>query len=166
MLIAPPSYCFSCSSLKYFRVLNRSLFNCFFHFVLFDDVLLDFSYGKALAAIRWPWPPPSCRVSPLFLFWDFGLFDKEDFTGKKNYWGGGEVVILDFSYQDCFPWINPYLPWMIKSSLFSSIISRCIPYRYKRNSDGTLSSDLEVLVISSQKCQKMMFPKVCSISFI
>ncbi|MBA0834598.1 hypothetical protein Goarm_006936 [Gossypium armourianum] len=35
----------------------------------------------------------------------------------------------------------------------------CIPYRYKRNSDGTPSTDLEVLVISSQKCQKMMFPK-------
>ncbi|KAG8475542.1 hypothetical protein CXB51_032387 [Gossypium anomalum] len=45
------------------------------------------------------------------------------------------------------------------SSLFSSIIFRCIPYRYKRNSDGTLGTDLEVLVISSQKCQKMMFPK-------
>ncbi|XP_022775691.1 nudix hydrolase 18, mitochondrial-like [Durio zibethinus] len=35
----------------------------------------------------------------------------------------------------------------------------CIPYRYKCNSDGTVSNDLEVLVISSQKCQKMMFPK-------
>ncbi|XP_038997229.1 nudix hydrolase 18, mitochondrial-like [Hibiscus syriacus] len=35
----------------------------------------------------------------------------------------------------------------------------CIPYRYRCNSDGTLSNDLEALVISSQKCQKMMFPK-------
>ncbi|XP_039033974.1 nudix hydrolase 18, mitochondrial-like isoform X1 [Hibiscus syriacus] len=35
----------------------------------------------------------------------------------------------------------------------------CIPYRYKSTSDGTTGNDLEVLVISSQKCQKMMFPK-------
>ncbi|KHG02671.1 Nudix hydrolase 18, mitochondrial -like protein [Gossypium arboreum] len=35
----------------------------------------------------------------------------------------------------------------------------CIPYRYKSSSDGTMTDDLEVLVISSQKCQKMMFPK-------
>ncbi|XVF43570.1 hypothetical protein PTKIN_Ptkin02bG0050400 [Pterospermum kingtungense] len=35
----------------------------------------------------------------------------------------------------------------------------CIPYRYKFSSDGTLSNELEVLVISSQKGQKLMFPK-------
>ncbi|EOY01087.1 hypothetical protein QUC31_013948 [Theobroma cacao] len=35
----------------------------------------------------------------------------------------------------------------------------CIPYRFKCSSDGTISDDLEVLVISSQKGQKMMFPK-------
>ncbi|MBA0580912.1 hypothetical protein Gorai_023112, partial [Gossypium raimondii] len=35
----------------------------------------------------------------------------------------------------------------------------CIPYRFKCSSDGTISDELEVLVISSQKGQKMMFPK-------
>ncbi|KAK8579554.1 hypothetical protein V6N13_142745 [Hibiscus sabdariffa] len=35
----------------------------------------------------------------------------------------------------------------------------CIPYRFKCGSDGTISDDLEVLVISSQKGPKMMFPK-------
>ncbi|KAE8710304.1 Nudix hydrolase 4 [Hibiscus syriacus] len=35
----------------------------------------------------------------------------------------------------------------------------CIPYRFKCSSDGTISDELEVLLISSQKGQKMMFPK-------
>ncbi|KAJ7975272.1 Nudix hydrolase mitochondrial-like [Quillaja saponaria] len=36
----------------------------------------------------------------------------------------------------------------------------CIPYRYRGNNlDGTLNEELEVLVISSQKVQAMLFPK-------
>ncbi|KAK7849044.1 nudix hydrolase 17, mitochondrial [Quercus suber] len=35
----------------------------------------------------------------------------------------------------------------------------CIPYRYKKGSDGNNSNELEILVISSQKGQAMMFPK-------
>ncbi|XP_039044798.1 nudix hydrolase 18, mitochondrial-like [Hibiscus syriacus] len=35
----------------------------------------------------------------------------------------------------------------------------CIPYRFKCRTDGTITNDLEVLVISSQKGPKMMFPK-------
>ncbi|KAF8407596.1 hypothetical protein HHK36_006730 [Tetracentron sinense] len=40
----------------------------------------------------------------------------------------------------------------------------CIPYRYKNGKqpssvDGDLNEELEVLVISSQKSQKMLFPK-------
>ncbi|GMI87595.1 nudix hydrolase homolog 18 [Hibiscus trionum] len=35
----------------------------------------------------------------------------------------------------------------------------CIPYRFKRSNDGTITEELEVLLISSQKGQKMMFPK-------
>ncbi|KAL4333844.1 hypothetical protein GQ457_07G017510 [Hibiscus cannabinus] len=35
----------------------------------------------------------------------------------------------------------------------------CIPYRFKCGNNGSNSNDLEVLVISSQKGPKMMFPK-------
>ncbi|XP_039065779.1 nudix hydrolase 17, mitochondrial-like [Hibiscus syriacus] len=35
----------------------------------------------------------------------------------------------------------------------------CIPYRFKCSNDGTVTDELEVLLISSQKGQKMMFPK-------
>lgn len=35
----------------------------------------------------------------------------------------------------------------------------CIPYRYKNGSDDTIDNELEVLMISSQKGQKLMFPK-------
>ncbi|CAL0312412.1 unnamed protein product [Lupinus luteus] len=35
----------------------------------------------------------------------------------------------------------------------------CIPYRYKEDKDGNMSNELEVLVVSSQKCQTLMFPK-------
>jgi len=37
---------------------------------------------------------------------------------------------------------------------------RCIPYRYKQDVDGNISDELEVLVVSSQKGQGLMFPKV------
>lgn len=37
---------------------------------------------------------------------------------------------------------------------------RCIPYRYKEDVDGNMSDELEVLVVSSQKGQGLMFPKV------
>ena len=36
----------------------------------------------------------------------------------------------------------------------------CIPYRYKDGSDGAISNELEVLVITSQKGNAFMFPKV------
>ncbi|TKY69246.1 Nudix hydrolase 17 [Spatholobus suberectus] len=35
----------------------------------------------------------------------------------------------------------------------------CIPYRYKEDIDGNVSNELEVLVVSSQKGQALMFPK-------
>ncbi|CAJ2674354.1 unnamed protein product [Trifolium pratense] len=35
----------------------------------------------------------------------------------------------------------------------------CIPYRYKTDIDGNMSNELEVLVVSSQKGQALMFPK-------
>ncbi|KAG4400945.1 hypothetical protein GLYMA_07G168600v4 [Glycine max] len=35
----------------------------------------------------------------------------------------------------------------------------CIPYRYKEDNDGNVSNELEVLVVSSQKGQALMFPK-------
>ncbi|KAK4261790.1 hypothetical protein QN277_004742 [Acacia crassicarpa] len=35
----------------------------------------------------------------------------------------------------------------------------CIPYRYKEDVNGNMRNELEVLVVSSQKCQKLMFPK-------
>ncbi|KAG5051191.1 hypothetical protein AAZX31_02G079800 [Glycine max] len=35
----------------------------------------------------------------------------------------------------------------------------CIPYRYKEDSDGNVSNELEVLMVSSQKSQALMFPK-------
>ncbi|OAY29292.1 nudix hydrolase 17, mitochondrial [Manihot esculenta] len=35
----------------------------------------------------------------------------------------------------------------------------CIPYRFKNGSDGSIGDELEVLVITSQKGQGMMFPK-------
>ncbi|XP_008221469.1 PREDICTED: nudix hydrolase 17, mitochondrial-like [Prunus mume] len=35
----------------------------------------------------------------------------------------------------------------------------CIPYRYKNGSDGAISDELEVLVITSQKGNAFMFPK-------
>uniref|UniRef100_A0A2N9HB29 Nudix hydrolase domain-containing protein n=1 Tax=Fagus sylvatica TaxID=28930 RepID=A0A2N9HB29_FAGSY len=35
----------------------------------------------------------------------------------------------------------------------------CIPYRYKNGSDGKISNELEVLMISSQKGQGLLFPK-------
>ncbi|KAL5553237.1 hypothetical protein UlMin_040638 [Ulmus minor] len=35
----------------------------------------------------------------------------------------------------------------------------CIPYRFKNGDDGTISDELEVLVISSQKGRRLMFPK-------
>ncbi|KAJ7954315.1 Nudix hydrolase mitochondrial-like [Quillaja saponaria] len=35
----------------------------------------------------------------------------------------------------------------------------CIPYRFKEGSDGNMSNEIEVLLISSQKGQKFMFPK-------
>jgi diphosphoinositol-polyphosphate diphosphatase len=38
-------------------------------------------------------------------------------------------------------------------------ICRCIPYRLKISSDGTISDEFEVLVISSQKGHALMFPK-------
>lgn len=41
---------------------------------------------------------------------------------------------------------------------------RCIPYRYKIEEDGTTTNDMEVLLISSQKGQGLMFPKVIKIT--
>ncbi|CAN1158041.1 Nudix hydrolase 18, mitochondrial, partial [Linum perenne] len=39
----------------------------------------------------------------------------------------------------------------------------CIPYRYKSYADGSISDELEVLLISSQKGGSgIMFPKVCN----
>ncbi|CAL5215220.1 unnamed protein product [Lathyrus oleraceus] len=35
----------------------------------------------------------------------------------------------------------------------------CIPYRYKQDIDGNKSKELEVLMVSSQKTQRLMFPK-------
>ncbi|KAI5382820.1 nudix hydrolase 17, mitochondrial isoform X2 [Lathyrus oleraceus] len=35
----------------------------------------------------------------------------------------------------------------------------CIPYRYKQDMDGNKSNELEVLMVSSQKTQRLMFPK-------
>ncbi|RZB95260.1 Nudix hydrolase 17, mitochondrial isoform B [Glycine soja] len=35
----------------------------------------------------------------------------------------------------------------------------CIPYRYKQDIEGKMSNELEVLVVSSQKGQGLMFPK-------
>ncbi|XP_058732511.1 nudix hydrolase 18, mitochondrial-like [Vicia villosa] len=35
----------------------------------------------------------------------------------------------------------------------------CIPYRYKQDIDGNRSNELEVLMVSSQKTQRLMFPK-------
>ncbi|KAJ7942884.1 Nudix hydrolase mitochondrial-like [Quillaja saponaria] len=35
----------------------------------------------------------------------------------------------------------------------------CIPYRFKNGSNGDMGNELEVLLISSQKGQKLMFPK-------
>uniref|UniRef100_A0A5B7AQ68 Putative Nudix hydrolase 17 n=1 Tax=Davidia involucrata TaxID=16924 RepID=A0A5B7AQ68_DAVIN len=39
------------------------------------------------------------------------------------------------------------------------LVVGCIPYRYKNGKDGTINNEFEVLVISSQKGQGMMFPK-------
>ncbi|CAK9154307.1 unnamed protein product [Ilex paraguariensis] len=39
------------------------------------------------------------------------------------------------------------------------LVVGCIPYRYKLGDDGAIKDALEVLVISSQKGQGMMFPK-------
>ncbi|KAK9277477.1 hypothetical protein L1049_007021 [Liquidambar formosana] len=39
------------------------------------------------------------------------------------------------------------------------LVVGCIPYRYKSGDDGTVNDELEVLVITSQKGQGMMFPK-------
>ncbi|KAA8529006.1 hypothetical protein F0562_033506 [Nyssa sinensis] len=39
------------------------------------------------------------------------------------------------------------------------LVVGCIPYKYKKGNDGTTNNELEVLVISSQKGQGMMFPK-------
>uniref|UniRef100_A0A5B7AL88 Putative Nudix hydrolase 17 n=1 Tax=Davidia involucrata TaxID=16924 RepID=A0A5B7AL88_DAVIN len=39
------------------------------------------------------------------------------------------------------------------------LVVGCIPYRYKEGNDDTTNNELEVLVISSQKGQGMMFPK-------
>jgi hypothetical protein len=47
--------------------------------------------------------------------------------------------------------------------IFDYVLSnfcRCIPYRYKQDIDGNKSNELEVLVVSSQKGQALMFPKV------
>lgn len=43
-----------------------------------------------------------------------------------------------------------------------SHLCRCIPYRYKNGNHDIYDDDyeLEVLVVSSQKGQRMMFPKV------
>ncbi|KAJ4710061.1 Nudix hydrolase mitochondrial-like [Melia azedarach] len=35
----------------------------------------------------------------------------------------------------------------------------CIPYRYRNGGDGEIGDELEVLIITSQKGQGMMFPK-------
>ncbi|XP_058736151.1 nudix hydrolase 18, mitochondrial-like [Vicia villosa] len=35
----------------------------------------------------------------------------------------------------------------------------CIPYRYKQDINGNRSNELEVLMVSSQKTQRLMFPK-------
>ncbi|CAL0331066.1 unnamed protein product [Lupinus luteus] len=35
----------------------------------------------------------------------------------------------------------------------------CIPYRYKEDMDGNMSNEIELLVVSSQKGQALMFPK-------
>jgi len=35
----------------------------------------------------------------------------------------------------------------------------CIPYRFRKTSQSSSISDLEVLLISSQKCTRLMFPK-------
>ncbi|KAL5070989.1 hypothetical protein RYX36_021876, partial [Vicia faba] len=35
----------------------------------------------------------------------------------------------------------------------------CIPYRYKQNIDGSMSNELEVLLVTSQKTPTFMFPK-------
>ncbi|XP_058776232.1 nudix hydrolase 18, mitochondrial-like [Vicia villosa] len=35
----------------------------------------------------------------------------------------------------------------------------CIPYRYKQDIDGNRSNEMEVLMVSSQKTQRLMFPK-------
>ncbi|KAL5070988.1 hypothetical protein RYX36_021875 [Vicia faba] len=35
----------------------------------------------------------------------------------------------------------------------------CIPYRYKPNIDGSMSNELEVLLVTSQKTPTFMFPK-------
>ncbi|CAI8619902.1 unnamed protein product [Vicia faba] len=35
----------------------------------------------------------------------------------------------------------------------------CIPYRYKQDIDGNTSNELEVLMVSSQKTERLMFPK-------
>ena len=39
-------------------------------------------------------------------------------------------------------------------------LCRCIPYRYKKSQEPTSVEDLEVLVISAQNGQGMLFPKV------
>lgn len=41
--------------------------------------------------------------------------------------------------------------------LMCCVLRRCIPYRNKYGSDD----EVEVLLVSSQKSTKMMFPKVC-----
>ncbi|XP_039065414.1 nudix hydrolase 18, mitochondrial-like isoform X1 [Hibiscus syriacus] len=74
------------------------------------------------------------------------------FFSEMDFWS-------DFSCWDCFQ--SMFFFSINETSLISSNLTICrsIPYRYKSTSDGTTSNDLEVLVISSQKCQKMMFPK-------
>ncbi|KAF5469209.1 hypothetical protein F2P56_013298, partial [Juglans regia] len=38
-------------------------------------------------------------------------------------------------------------------------LCRCIPYRYRKTNQSSSVEDIEVLVVSSQKSQAMMFPK-------
>lgn len=67
-----------------------------------------------------------------------------------------------------FSFYIPFVDFLNLNILFPVIFKfcRCIPYRYKSGSDGSIKDELEVLVISSKKGQGMMFPKVVTTNLL
>ncbi|KAJ9676742.1 hypothetical protein PVL29_021984 [Vitis rotundifolia] len=96
-----------------------------------------------------------------------------------RFWGNGLITILISKLSFIFsPIFVPNTPGKLENQKMISIVSRtgrqfqrynqgcrqvvgCIPYRYKtdKKSDRAPIEELEVLVVSSQKGQGLLFPK-------